>query len=114
MNSPIGALFGIVITPWKLIGYIGVFLFAARWLVQMAATRKRGRPAFPGLFWLMSIAGSVLVLAYFIWGKNDSVGVLANLFPMLVAIYNLVMHHRATRDDRSANDHPTSAMAKPS
>jgi lipid-A-disaccharide synthase-like uncharacterized protein len=114
MNSPIAVFFGIVVTPWKIVGYVGVFLFAARWLVQMLATRRHGRPAFPGLFWIMSIAGSVLVLAYFIWGKNDSVGVLANLFPMLVAIYNLVMHRRARREDDSTDDHSTSAMAKPS
>jgi lipid-A-disaccharide synthase-like uncharacterized protein len=39
----------------------------------------------------MSVAGSCLLLSYFIWGKNDSVGVLANLFPAAVAIYNLMM-----------------------
>jgi lipid-A-disaccharide synthase-like uncharacterized protein len=45
----------------------------------------------PRLFWVMSVAGSVLLLSYFIWGKNDSVGMLSNLFPAAVAIYNLVM-----------------------
>jgi lipid-A-disaccharide synthase-like uncharacterized protein len=35
-----------------------------------------------------------MLLSYFIWGKNDSVGVLANLFPVTVALYNLVMHYR--------------------
>jgi lipid-A-disaccharide synthase-like uncharacterized protein len=94
MNTPIADLFDIVITPWKLIGYLGVFLFAGRWLVQMAATRKHGRPVFPGLFWTMSVLGSVMLLSYFIWGKNDSVGVLSNLFPMTVALYNMFMHHR--------------------
>jgi lipid-A-disaccharide synthase-like uncharacterized protein len=94
VDTPIVSWFDIVITPWKAIGYLGVGLFAGRWLVQMAATRKRGRPAFPGLFWTMSILGSVLLLSYFIWGKNDSVGVLSNLFPMVVALYNLVMHYR--------------------
>jgi lipid-A-disaccharide synthase-like uncharacterized protein len=94
MNTPIADLFDIVITPWKLVGYFGVFLFAGRWLVQMAATRKHGRPVFPGLFWSMSVLGSVLLLSYFIWGKNDSVGVLSNLFPMTVALYNMFMHHR--------------------
>lgn len=56
--------------------------------------RKHGRPVFPGLFWTMSVLGSVLLLSYFIWGKNDSVGVLSNLFPMTVALYNMFMHHR--------------------
>jgi lipid-A-disaccharide synthase-like uncharacterized protein len=60
----------------------------------MAATRRHGRPVFPGMFWTMSVLGSVLLLSYFIWGKNDSVGVLSNLFPMTVALYNMFMHHR--------------------
>ena len=100
MSAPIAELFDIVITPWKLVGYLGVLLFAGRWVVQMAATRRHGRPVFPGLFWTMSVLGSVLLLSYFIWGKNDSVGVLSNLFPMTVALYNMFMHYRsASRDD---------------
>lgn len=95
MNTPIAYLFDVVVTPWKLIGYLGVLLFAGRWVVQLAATRRQGEPAFPPLFWTMSIAGSGLLLAYFIWGRNDSVGVLSNLFPMGVALYNFAMHHRA-------------------
>lgn len=95
MDTPILHLFDVVITPWKLVGYLGVLLFAGRWVVQLAATRKHGRPSFPGLFWTMSVTGSALLLVYFIWGKNDSVGVLSNLFPMAVALYNLGMHRRA-------------------
>ena len=108
MNTPVVYLFDVVITPWKLVGYLGVVLFAGRWLVQMAATRRHGRPAFPGLFWIMSVLGSVLLLSYFIWGKNDSVGVLSNLFPVTVALYNLVMHYRyESRPD--ADDAPSHA-----
>ena len=102
MDTPLGYLFDIAITPWKLVGYCGVLLFAGRWVVQMIATRKHGKPAFPGLFWTMSILGSALLLVYFIWGKNDSVGVLSNLFPMGVALYNFFMHHRAESTERNA------------
>lgn len=98
MNQPLFELFDVIFTPWKLIGYLGVCLFAGRWVVQVFATRRRGRPAFPGLFWTMSMAGSALLLAYFIWGKNDSVGVMSNLFPMAVAAYNFAMHRRARQD----------------
>ena len=101
MDEPIVELFNVVVTPWKLIGYLGVLLFAGRWVVQMFATSRHGRPAFPGLFWTMSLAGSVLLLAYFVWGKNDSVGVLSNLFPAAVASYNFMMHRRAKRSDGS-------------
>ncbi len=40
------------------------------------------------------LAGGVPELSYFIWAKTDSVGVLSNLFPVTVALYNLVMHYR--------------------
>jgi lipid-A-disaccharide synthase-like uncharacterized protein len=101
MDEPIAVIFNIVVTPWKLIGYLGVCLFAGRWVVQVLATKRHGRPAFPGLFWTMSLAGSALLLAYFVWGKNDSVGVMSNLFPMAVAGYNFVMHRRATQSGGS-------------
>jgi lipid-A-disaccharide synthase-like uncharacterized protein len=46
----------------------------------------------------MSVSGSVLLLSYFVFGKNDSVGILSNLFPLFIAGYNLWLdfRHRAT------------------
>jgi lipid-A-disaccharide synthase-like uncharacterized protein len=98
MNDIICNCFGVVVTPWKLVGYIGVTLFAGRWFVQLIASRKHGRPTMPALFWYMSITGSVLLLSYFVFGKNDSVGVLSNLFPFAVALYNLHLHRRTERN----------------
>lgn len=94
MNDVLIQAFGVTVTPWKIIGYIGVLLFAGRWFVQLFASRRAGRPVLPALFWYMSICGSVLLLGYFIFGKNDSVGVLSNLFPFAVALYNLYLHRR--------------------
>ncbi len=95
MNEVLGELFGVPITGWKLVGYLGVLLFAGRWFVQVIATHARGQPVIPRTFWIMSLTGSVLLLSYFIFGRNDSVGVLSNLFPALVALYNLVLDLRA-------------------
>jgi len=97
MSQVIGVWFGVAVTPWKLVGYTGVLLFAGRWVVQVLATRKHGRPVIPRLFWEMSMAGSALLLIYFIWGRNDSVGVLSNLFPAGVAVYNWVLDVRHRR-----------------
>lgn len=103
MHFQIFELPGIVVTPWKLVGYAGVLLFAGRWIVQMIATGRRGRPVIPALFWMMSAAGSVLLLIYFTWGRNDSVGLLSNLFPLTVAVYNLMLHRKVTASgERSA------------
>ena len=97
MNQLLFNAFGLHITGWKLVGYLGVALFAGRWFVQMLASRLHGRPVLPALFWYMSVSGSILLLLYFIFGKNDSVGVLSNMFPCTVALYNLYLHHRARR-----------------
>lgn len=100
MNKVWLVMFGVTITPWKLIGYTGVFLFAGRWFVQLIASKASGRPVMPRLFWYMSAAGSVMLLAYFIFGKNDSVGILSNLFPLFVALYNLYLDikHRQSEE----------------
>ena len=91
MNEVIGTYLGVTVTPWKLVGYLGVALFSGRWLVQLHVSRLRGRPTLPRVFWYMSIGGSVLLLAYFTFGKNDSVGILSNLFPAGIAGYNLYL-----------------------
>jgi lipid-A-disaccharide synthase-like uncharacterized protein len=91
MNNVLIVMFGVTVTPWKLVGYTGVFLFAGRWFVQLAASKVSGKPVMPTLFWYMSAFGSVLLLGYFIFGKNDSVGVMSNLFPLFVALYNLYL-----------------------
>ncbi len=101
MHEVLFEALGVKVTGWKLVGYCGVFIFAGRWLVQMTASRKAGRPVVPRLFWVMSVAGSLLCLTYFVFGKNDSVGILGYLFPTLVAGYNLyldITHHQANAD----------------
>lgn len=102
MNEILWVKFGITVTAWKLIGYAGVFLFAGRWFVQLAASRASGKPVMPTLFWYMSASGSILLLAYFVFGKNDSVGILSNLFPLFVALYNLYLDFRNRRRPASA------------
>ena len=99
MRDVLGHFLGIVVTPWKIMGFLGALMFAGRWLVQAWATRRAGRPTIPRSFWIISLAGSAMVTSYFIWGKNDAIGVLTNLLPASVAFYNLFMdirHHRGS------------------
>ena len=102
MSDQFGVYFGVVLTPWKLVGFIGALMFAGRWVVQALATRRAGRPTIPRSFWIISLTGSAMVTSYFIWGKNDSVGVLTNLLPASVAFYNLVMDIKASRSGSHA------------
>ncbi len=84
----------LLITPWKLVGYSGVALFGGRWFFQLAASRKHKKVTMPRLFWIMSLVGSICLLSYFSFGKNDSVGILSNLLPSFVAAYNLFLDIR--------------------
>jgi lipid-A-disaccharide synthase-like uncharacterized protein len=97
VDQAIGVYFGVTVTPWKLIGYLGAAMFSARWLLQVYVSRRRGSPTVPRLFWYMSMLGSLLLLAYFTFGKNDSVGILSNLFPAFIAGYNLYLELRGPR-----------------
>jgi len=94
MHEILHALREFQLTPWKAIGLFGTLLFTARWFVQFYATRKHKRVTVPMSFWYLSVAGSVLTLAYFIWGKNDSVGIIQTAFPMFVSFYNVFAHLR--------------------
>lgn len=91
-----------VLTWWKVWGLCGALMFTGRWFVQMWASRKAQRPVMPIAYWCMSLVGSFMLLTYFLFGKNDSVGILSNLFPSFVASYNLVLevrHRRRTVTD---------------
>ena len=108
MNLPIEwlAWTGLVITPWKLIGYTGALMFGARWLVQFIASKRAGKPVIPRVFWYMSMVGSLMTLSYFLFSsKQDSVGVLQNLFPAFTALYSLYLdiRHRGWHRDKAAH-----------
>lgn len=104
MDETIAIFLGIRITAWKLIGYTGISLFTSRWFVQAWASRRAGKPTIPRLFWIISMAGSILCLLYFVFGKNDSVGILGYLFPCFVSGYNLYLDitHKKNEEKKKA------------
>ena len=107
MNTPIAWLewTGLHMSPWKLIGLTGALMFGARWLVQFLASRRHGKPVIPRLFWYMSLLGSAMTLSYFLFShKQDSVGIVQNLFPAFTAAYSLWLdiRHRGWRGERAS------------
>lgn len=104
MTSILHALQQFHLTPWKVVGYAGTLMFTSRWFVQVYYTRKFKRVVMPLAFWWLSVFGSTLLLAYFIVGKNDSVGILSNFFPVFVSTYNLVIHLRHRRNSLTGDE----------
>jgi lipid-A-disaccharide synthase-like uncharacterized protein len=84
----------LTVTGWKLLGFLGAFCFAGRWIVQWWHRKRTGQRDIPTIFWIISLAGACMITMYFIWGKNDSVGILTNALPASVASYNLVQDLR--------------------
>lgn len=96
----------LVLYPWKIIGYFGVIMFAGRWLPQLWASKKAKQVKMPRVFWIMSVLGSISLLSYFTFGKTDSVGILANLFPSFVGLYNLILDLKAGPAKKGDEDSP--------
>ncbi|GAB1595131.1 lipid-A-disaccharide synthase N-terminal domain-containing protein [Lysobacter sp. PAGU 2638] len=108
MNSPIPwlAWTGLHASPWKVIGLVGAAMFGGRWLVQFVASKRAGKPVIPRAFWYMSVVGSLMTLSYFLFSqKQDSVGVIQNLFPAFTAVYSLMLdiRHRGWHRDRATH-----------
>ncbi len=85
------------ITGWKLMGFVGAFCFAGRWLVQAWHRKRTGTATMPTIFWVISLCGAGMVTAYFVWGKNDSVGIITNSLPASVAFWNLIQDLRGKK-----------------
>ena len=108
MNEHLVALsfLGLHVTWWKLIGYTGALMFGGRWVVQFVASKRAGKPVIPRVFWYMSVVGSLMTLSYFLFSsKQDSVGVLQNLFPAFTALYSLSLdiRHRGWHRDKASH-----------
>lgn len=93
-------LFGVsvVVTAWKIIGWTGALCFTARWFVQAYHRMRTKTAEVPTAFWWISLLGAGMTLSYFVFGKNDSVGIIQNLFPMTIAVYNLVLDAKHRRE----------------
>lgn len=78
-----------MVNPWMGLGLIGQGAFSGRFLVQWLASERAGRSVVPNVFWVLSIIGSGLLLAYALH-RRDPVFVLGQ--SMGIAIYGRNLH----------------------
>jgi lipid-A-disaccharide synthase-like uncharacterized protein len=71
-----------------LIGLVGQALFTMRFLVQWLASEKAGRSVIPFSFWLFSIGGGLLLLAYSLW-RRDIVFILGQGLGVFIYLRNV-------------------------
>ena len=92
-----GKFLGIEWSAWKVIGWLGNALFFSRFFVQWYATEKLGRVVVPAAFWWLSLAGSLLLLAFGLFHVGDSVYIFAYAFTWIPYIRNLIIDRRHTQ-----------------
>jgi len=78
-----------VLLFWLTIGLIGQVLFTGRMVVQYVASHRMGKSVVPPLFWWMSLIGSLMLLAYFLW-RRDPIGLLGQAFGSFVYLKNIM------------------------
>jgi lipid-A-disaccharide synthase-like uncharacterized protein len=71
-----------------LVGYVAQALFAMRFVVQWIASERAGRSVVPTTFWVFSIGGGLMLLAYAIYRK-DPVFIIGQAFGVFVYLRNL-------------------------
>jgi lipid-A-disaccharide synthase-like uncharacterized protein len=86
-------IYGLTITPWKVVGWLGAGIFGTRFLIQWIASERARKSVIPFGFWECSAVGSFLLLAYFSIYRRDSVGVLQNLLPLPIYLRNLYFRY---------------------
>ena len=87
---------------WEIVGWLGNLVFFSRFFVQWYATEKKKQVVVPTAFWWLSLAGSLLLLLYAIFGqekhhKRSWVFIAAYAFTWIPYVRNLVIHHRHAR-----------------
>ena len=78
---------------WFALGLVGQAAFFSRFLVQWIASERARQSTVPKAFWWLSIAGSMLLLAYAIH-RRDPVFVLGQAFGWVVYARNLMLLQR--------------------
>ena len=82
------------------LGYGAQCLFAGRFAIQWILSERKGRSVIPLAFWLLSLAGGVLMLLYAVLRK-DQVFIVGQAAGLAVYLRNIVLIRRqALRDAR--------------
>ena len=80
---------------WLALGLLGQVAFSGRFLVQWLASERAGRSVVPSAFWLLSILGSTLLLAYAI-ARRDPVFILGQSLGLGIYFRNIALIRRST------------------
>jgi len=84
---------------WKVIGFSGLGVFQARWIVQWLYSEKHKESRVPPIFWWLSIFGALLETCYFL-RQQDSVGIAGYCVSAVPYTRNLMLiYAKKARDE---------------
>ena len=75
---------------WYVFGFAAQAIFTARFVVQWIASERKGRSVIPVGFWILSLCGSGMLLAYAIY-RRDPVFIAGQAFGSLIYVRNLML-----------------------
>jgi lipid-A-disaccharide synthase-like uncharacterized protein len=81
---------------WAAVGFCGSVIWTSRFIVQWWISERQGRATMPAEFWIMSIVGNILLLAYSIY-RRDIVFILGQSIGYIVYSRNLYLIYRARK-----------------
>ena len=93
---------------WTAIGLLGQGCFFARFFVQWIASERKKVSVIPTAFWLFSLAGSVVLLAYGIH-RRDSVIIIGQIPGFFIYTRNLWFIHQKGQQLAPAEAQPPGA-----
>jgi len=73
---------------WIAVGFLGQVIFCLRFVVQWIVTERRKKSTIPVAFWYLSLAGSIILLAYAIY-RLDPVFIAGFSLNMIIYLRNL-------------------------
>jgi len=85
---------------WKLVGFAGLGVFQARWIVQWLYSEKHRESKVPPVFWWLSIFGALLETCYFL-RQQDSVGICGYCISAVPYTRNLMLIYGKRARDRA-------------
>jgi lipid-A-disaccharide synthase-like uncharacterized protein len=78
---------------WLVLGFLGQFIFGARFIVQWISSERRRTSHIPIQFWYLSIIGGLITTIYAIH-RRDPVFIVGQASGLIVYVRNLMLIYR--------------------
>lgn len=75
---------------WLAFGIVAQLVFTARFLVQWIASERAGQSVMPVAFWMLSIIGGMMTLAYGIQ-RREAVIIMGQLLAVFIYVRNIML-----------------------